>query len=338
VTRQGTVAITGASGFVGQYLSKWLLEHGHGVLALVRSRHALASPGVEVRQMPEHPTSLHLRAAFAGATSVVHLAGRAHVIREHAEAPLGAYRAANVELTRAALQAAVDAGCSTFVLASSVKAIGERNDSPWNEDSPAAPADPYGVSKLEAEALVIAEGARLGIRTVVLRFPLIYGPGMRANMLRLFRAVDRGIPLPFGAIANGRSLLFVGNAAAAVGLALDRADAGSGLYFVSDGQDLSTPELAREVAVALGRPARLVPVPPLLFNLAGRLGDGIASLVPWPLTSGAVRRLQDSLTVDITRIRARLGYEPPFSVLQGLALTASWYRSGAAEAAPTSDT
>ncbi|TFG50838.1 MAG: NAD-dependent epimerase/dehydratase family protein, partial [Gemmatimonadales bacterium] len=235
-----TVAISGASGFVGRYLGKWLLEHEYGVLALVRSRHATTPPGVEVRQIPEHPTVSDLQNAFAGATSVVHLAGRAHVMREHTEAPIEAYRVANVELTRTMLQAAVGAGCSTFVLASSVKAVGERNDTPWNEESPAAPVDPYGVSKLEAEQLVVTEGARLGLRTVVLRFPLIYGPGMRANMLRLFHAVDRGIPLPIGAVANRRSLLFVGNAAASVGLALDRADAGSGLYFVSDGQDLST--------------------------------------------------------------------------------------------------
>lgn len=327
MTRRATVAITGASGFVGQYLSKWLLEHEYGVLALVRSRHALTPPGVEARQIPEHPTVSDLRAAFAGAISVVHLAGRAHVMREHTEAPLEAYRAANVELTRTALQAAVDAGCSTFVLASSVKAVGERNDSPWNEESPAAPADPYGVSKLEAEELVAAEGARLGLRTVILRFPLMYGAGMRANMLRLFRAVDRGIPLPLGAIANRRSLLFVGNAAAAVELALSHVDAGSGLYFVSDGHDLSTPELVREVAVALGRPPRLIPVPPALVNLAGRIGDGLASLLPWPVTSSAVRRLQDSLTVDATRIRTRLGYDPPFSLQQGLALTAGWYRA-----------
>ncbi len=263
---------------------------------------------------------------------MVHLAGRAHVMRESTANPLEAYRAANVELTRVAIQAAAAAGCRTFVLASSVKAVGERNDAPWNEETPAQPLDPYGISKLEAEQVVAAEGKRLDVRTVILRFPLIYGPGMGANMLKLFRAVDRGIPLPLGAVANRRSLLFVGNAASAVELALARADAGSGLYFVSDGHDLSTPELVRAVAAALGRRARLVNVPPALFTLAGRIGDRLSALIPVPVTSGAVRRLQDSLTVDITRIRAALGYQPPYTVEQGLALTAQWYRASASAA------
>ena len=327
MTRSSTVAITGASGFVGQYLSRWLLERDYVVLAVGRSRHSAYPPGVEVREIPELPSVSDLRAAFAGATSVVHLAGRAHVMRETIEDHIETYRAANVVLTRSAIQAAADAGCRTFLLASSVKAVGEQNDFSWNEETPAAPVDPYGVSKLEAEQLVATEGARLGLRTVILRFPLMYGPGMRANMLRLFRAVDRCVPLPLGAIANRRSLLYVGNAAAAVELGLRRADAGSGLHFVSDGWDVSTPELVRAVAAALGRRARLIPVPPALFTLAGRIGDGLGSWLPMPVTSSAVRRLQDSLTVDITRICTRLGYTPPFSLQEGLALTAHWYRA-----------
>ena len=328
MTRFSTVAITGASGFVGQHLSRWLLERDCGVLAVVRRCHDGYPPGAEVRKVPKCPTVLDLQAAFAGATSVVHLAGRAHVTRKTIQEPMEAYRAANVELTRSAIQAAAGAGCHTFLLASSVKAAGERNDAPWNEESLTAPDDPYGMSKLEAERLVATEGARLGLRTVILRFPLVYGPGVGANMLRLIRAVDRGMPLPLGAVSNRRSLLYVGNAAAAMELGLLSAKAGSGLYFVSDGRDVSTPELVRAVAVALDRRARLVAVPPALLALAGRVGDGLARWLPSPITSSAVRRLQDSLTVDITRIRTGLGYAPPFSLEEGLALTARWYRTG----------
>jgi nucleoside-diphosphate-sugar epimerase len=156
---------------------------------------------------------------------------------------------------------------------------------------------------------------------------------MKANMLRLFTAVDRGLPLPFGAIGNRRSLLFVGNAAAAFDAAVRASGAPSGLYLLSDGEDLSTGALVRAIAEALGRPARLLPVPQGLFTLAGWMGDGIASLLPWPLTSATVQRLTDSLQIDSRLVRSELGFEPPYSVAEGLRETAAWYRSRGAETA-----
>jgi UDP-glucose 4-epimerase len=241
--------------------------------------------------------------------------------------PLAAFRAANVENTRRALEGAAAAGCRAFVFASSVKAVGERSLAPWTEDTPPHPVDPYGVSKLEAEQLVAREGARLGIRTVSLRFPAIYGPGMRANMLRLFRAVARGVPLPFGRIANRRSLLFVGNAAAVLEVVMTRPAAGNGCYFVSDEHDVSTPDLIRAIAKAVGRKPRLMPVPPSLFRLAGRIGDRVPHVIPFPLTSNRVQRLMDSLQVDTRRIRRDLGFTPPYSMESGMRETAAWLDS-----------
>jgi UDP-N-acetyl-alpha-D-quinovosamine dehydrogenase len=330
---QPLVAITGSSGFVGGHLCTWLLERGYRVRALTRKARLPAPDGLEVIELPNRPEGEDLRAAFDGADAVVHLAGRAHVMRDAEHSALATYRVANVGLTRTALQAAAEAGCRTFLLASSVKAVGERSLTPWTEDTPAAPADPYGQSKLEAEQLVALEGPSLGIRTIILRFPLIYGPGVGANMLRLFRLVDRGVPLPFGAIRNRRSLLFVGNAARAIELGLGAAENKSVLYFVSDGQDLSTPELVRVMAQELGRPARLLSVPPALFRLAGWAGDALAPLIPTALTSSAVQRLLDSLQVNIGRIREQLGFDPPYTVEEGIRLTAAWYRSSAEETA-----
>jgi nucleoside-diphosphate-sugar epimerase len=262
---------------------------------------------------------------FAGADAVLHLAGRAHVLEESARDSLAAFRAANVEMARRALEGAARAGCRTFVFASSVKAMGERTTIPWTEDTPPHPVDPYGVSKLEAEHVIREGGARLGIRTVSIRFPAIYGPGMRANMLRLFSAVARGVPLPLGSIPNRRSFLYVGNAAAALELAITRIDAGSGLYLVSDGQDVSTPELVHAIARAVGRRPRLVPVPPALFGLAGRIGDHLPPWLSWPVTSNRVERLMGSLQVDTSRIRAELGFVPPYSVDAGMRETAVWF-------------
>jgi nucleoside-diphosphate-sugar epimerase len=238
------------------------------------------------------------------------------------------YTDANVGLTRLLLEAAGHAGVSTLVFASSVKAVGESNQIPWTEATPPQPVDPYGASKLAAESL-LAEASRGGsLRTVSLRFPLLYGPGMRGNMLRLFQLVDRGVPLPFGRVRNQRSLLYVGNAAAAIEAAIRADAAGSGVFFVRDGRDVSTPELIRLIAAALRRPARLLPLPERLLHLAARGGDLLSRLGRVPLTTAALERLGGSLRVDDRLFRERTGFVPPFTLEQGLGHTAEWFRAG----------
>jgi nucleoside-diphosphate-sugar epimerase len=148
---------------------------------------------------------------------------------------------------------------------------------------------------------------------------------MKANALRLFDAVARGTPLPLGAVRNRRSFLFTGNLVAAL-LATLESEAGSGTFFVSDGEDLSTAELAVRIGHALGRPARLVPVPAFALRAAGRAGDVLARVVPWPLTSGTVDRLVGSLSVDSSKLTRATGYRPPYGVDEALRITAEWYR------------
>ncbi len=267
-----------------------------------------------------------LRPALAGADMVVHLAARVHVMQETAANPLTEFRRANVEGTRIVLEEAVRAGVGRFVLASTVKAVGEANVAPWTEEVPPRPLDPYGVTKLEAEALVREMAQRHSLHASVLRLPLVYGPGMKGNMVRLFRLVDRGVPLPFGLVQNRRSLAFVGNVAGAVMAVLHSPAAWGETFFVSDGHDLSTPELLRAIGLALGRPVRLVPVPPALFRAAGRVGDLIARVRPLPFTSDAIDRLLSSLAVDSSKLLRLTGYRPPYSVAEGLGLAADWYR------------
>jgi UDP-glucose 4-epimerase len=214
-----------------------------------------------------------------------------------------------------------------LVFASSVKAVGERNDTPWTEAVTPRPVDPYGASKLEAEVLLRGMAASGTFDVPILRLPLLYGPGLKANMRRLFEAVARRRPLPLALVRNRRSFAYVGNVIAAMDAVIAAGSAGSATFFVSDGHDLSTPELARLIAAALGVEPRLLPVPPALLRAAGRAGDLLARVGPFPLTSAAVDRLLGSLVVDVSLLRATTGWRPQYTVEEGLAVTAQWFRA-----------
>ena len=180
-------------------------------------------------------------------------------------------------------------------------------------------------------ALAHVGAVGFGIHAPILRFPLVYGPYMKANILRLFRAVDRGMPLPLASIRNRRSLLFVGNLTAAV-MAAIQSERGNGTFFVNDGRDLSIGELVSGIARALGRPARLIPVPPILLGAAAAAADVPARLLGRTLPSAAMSRLTESLVVDSSRFSRLTGFLPPYSVDEGLKATAAWYRSTGASA------
>jgi nucleoside-diphosphate-sugar epimerase len=325
----GSVLITGASGFVGYHVCSALLAEGIVVRGLVRRREGRLPPGV----IPQVATGLdHTRAvrqAIAGVNGVIHLAARVHVAKSPGDTE--AFRKVNIEGTRCVVEAAVAAGVRDFVFVSTVKVMGETSDEPWTENMPAAPVDPYGATKLEAERVVREFAGRAGLHAPILRPPLVYGPGMRANALRLFQAIDRGLPLPLGGIQNRRSFLYVGNLTAAL-LATLTSEDGNDTFFVSDAQDLSTSEFATAVARALGRPSRLVRVPVPLLQAAGRIGDLLARVGPFPLTSPAVARLVGSLAVDSSKLSRQTGYSPPFSMSEGLRVTAEWYRTVATSA------
>lgn len=321
-----TALVTGAAGFLGGFVARALADSGADVRALVR-RPGSAPAGTEEAPAGDLTDRAAVRTALSGVDTVVHLAARVHVMRDAARDPLAEFRRVNVEGTRTLLQEAASAGVRRFLFVSSVKAMGESTgDAPWTEEMPAHPVDPYGISKWEAEGVVRTLADSAGIHAPILRLPLVYGPGVRANMLRLMQMVDRGMPLPFGLVQNRRSLAYAENVAAAVVAALGASAASRETFLVSDGQDLSTPELVRAIARALGRKARLVPVPPALFRAAGRAGDVVSRIAPFPLTTPAVDRLLGSLAVDSSKLRRVTGFVPPFSVEEGLARTAAWYR------------
>lgn len=303
--------VTGANGFVGRHLVATLEGRGLAVRRALRAATVPAGPrDVVVGELDAADWS----EALDGVSAVVHLAGLAHVDPRRVPDPLATYRRINTAATLRLAEAAARAGVQRFVFASSVKVMGESGTRPFEIDDAPAPADPYGVSKLEAERGLLA---RTGGPTIcIVRPPLVYGPGVRANFLKLMRLVARGVPLPLGRVENRRSLVSVGNLCDLLDRLATDATAPGGAYFVSDGEDLSTPGLIRRIGLALGRPARLLPVPPAVLSGAAKLLG----------RADAATRLLGSLQVSLSATRARLGWSPPVDVDSALAATVRWFR------------
>ena len=318
------IAVTGAAGFIGRALCQALVHAGAPVREVRRPGGPPPVEGLERAEIPDLERSALVR-AFAGADVVVHLAGRAHRLRDDPGDSLAAFRRVNVEGTRAVIEAAADAGVRRVLVASSVKAVGESTAVAWTEETPPAPRDPYGVSRLEAEGAAFAAGAARGIDTVVMRFPLVYGPGAPANVLRLVALVSRGLPLPFGGIENRRSMLSTGNLIGAVRALAGTPGLDGEVFFVADGVDLSTPELIRTIAAALGRRAWLFRIPPKLFRAGGRVGDTVSRLVRFPITSAEVERLTGSLVVSTAKLTEWTGFRPPETPEAGWRAVARWF-------------
>jgi nucleoside-diphosphate-sugar epimerase len=289
------------------------VARGHEVVGLVRRAGATLPPGVATALCPDLSDRQALRGALTGVQTVVHLAGRAH-IADAGDKALEEFRRTNVHGTRVLLEESIAAGVASFAFISSVKAVGEETEVPWTEDVVPAPTSPYGISKLEAEQVVRSLSGESRVAAPILRLPLAYGSGLKANMLHMFGWIARGLPAPLGGIRNRRSLVFAGNVAAAIDAVLGAPGARSETFFVSDQEDLSTPELARRIGAALGRSPRMFTIPGAALRLAGRM-------------SGAVRRLTDSLTIDSSKLTRMTGFVPPHTVDQGLRETAGWFRA-----------
>ncbi len=314
------VLITGATGFVGRAV--WPLFRGRGL----RTRAALrrlpppgaAAPGDELAVVGSLDSDTDWSRALEGVDAVVHLAGLAHIVRNPSPTQRAAYRTVNANATAALARAAARQGVRRLVFASSARVLGETSPGrPWTERDAPQPPDDYARSKWEAEQRLAEIAAATSLEVAVLRPPLIYGPGVRANFLRLLEAVARGWPLPLGALANRRSFLYVGNFADAIVSALEHPAAAGGTFLVADAEIVSTPELVARIAQALGRPARLWRVAPDLLDTAaaalGRRDD--------------FRRLAGDFVLDTTAVHTALGWRPPYTLEQGLAETARWFRA-----------
>lgn len=306
------IAVTGANGFVGAHLVKRLLADGCQVRGLVRRPLDAHIPGFDLRQVKWDGPSTDWSAALRGVDIVVHLAARTHAIHERGHGDLDEYRRVNVEGTQSLAMAAVRGGVRRFIFLSSIKVNGERTTSgPFCATDSPSPEDSYGISKWEAEQVLGRIACSTGMETVIIRPPLVYGPGVKGNFARLCHFIRRGFVLPFGAINNRRSLVGVENLVDLVRCCVSHEDAPGRTFLVSDGEDLSTPQLIHAIADAMGIKARLIAVPRSWLRIAGNITGRWAE----------VARLLDSLQIDIEPTRRVLNWSPPTSLSEGLKAT-----------------
>lgn len=303
------ILVTGANGLVGRALCRHLQQQGCEIYAVVRGTCAdlHANHVFTIKALNQETNWAPL---LEGIDVVVHLAARVHVMQDEAADPEMEYRQVNVSASLHLAREAARAGVSRMVFLSSVKANGESTPQgkPLKESDVAKPQDAYGRSKLEAEQAMRQIASATGLGLVIIRSPLVYGPGVKANFASLMRLVARAWPLPLGGIDNRRSLVGLDNLIDFVTLCVSHPDATHQTFFVSDGHDLSTTELVRAMAEAARVKCRLIPVPASLLMFVGScLGRG-----------EAMRRLCDNLQVDISKAKALLGWTPPYSVRAGL--------------------
>lgn len=319
ITAPCRILLTGASGFVGGRLVERLVQSGFPVVAALRDPGnccLVSAPTVVVGDLLP---CTDWAEALSSVNVVIHAAARVHVMNERAADPLGEFRRANVEGTLQLARQAAKAGVRRFIFISSIKVNGEgTGNDPYAADEPPTPLDPYGISKMEAEQGLRSLASDTDMEVVIIRPVLVYGPGVKANFRSMMNWLNKGVPLPLGAVQNKRSLVALDNLVDLIVTCIDHPAAANQTFLVSDGEDLSTTELLQRMGRALGKPARLLSVPlPLLLAGAALLGK-----------REVAQRLCGSLQVDITKTRKLLGWEPPVTVDEAMSKTAAEFLRG----------
>lgn len=305
-----TTLVTGANGFVGSALCARLRRDGVPVRGAVRSLRSNPD-GAEAFTISNLSSDTNWTEALSNVEQVVHLAARVHVMNDKSADPLAEFRRVNVEATAALARQAAGAEVRRFVFLSSIKVNGEFTEAgqPFTADDAPAPEDPYGVSKHEAEKLLRQIAAETGMEVVIIRPPLVYGPGVKANFESMMRWLARGVPLPLAAVTqNRRSLVALDNLVDLIVTCLQHPAAANQTFLVSDGEDLSTAELLKRLSAAMGQPARLFYLPLALLKLGASVSN----------KPDIYQRLCGSLQLDIAKTRHLLDWRPPVSVDEGL--------------------
>jgi UDP-N-acetyl-alpha-D-quinovosamine dehydrogenase len=314
----GRFLVTGANGFVGQPLSAEIVRRGGQVKAALRAPNPLFNDNESV-VLGRIDGRTDWAEAVRDIDVVIHLAARVHVMHDDSANPLAEFRRTNVDGAERLARSAVACGVKRMVYVSSIKVNGEvtRGNQEFTEADAPSPQDPYAISKWEAEQVLRRIADETGLEVVIVRPPLVYGPGVKGNFMQMLSVVARGIPLPFASVKNLRSLVYVENLADALLACATHPAAAGQTYLVSDGEDVSTPDLLRQLASEMEVPARLFSCPVGLLQLAGRLTGKTRQL----------ERLLGSLRVDSGKIRSDLNWVPLYSLQQGLRATAEWYRT-----------
>lgn len=317
--KQVRVLVTGANGFLGCRLAMRLSEDpGYHLVACVRRQPSEWPVGSQVEVVGDLDGNTDWTGALLRVDVVIHTAARVHLMKDTAQDPFAEFQKVNVHGTLNLARQAAKAGARRFIFVSTIKVNGEWTGPGrlFTEDEPPDPTDAYGISKWEAEAGLRQLAEESGMEIVIIRPPLVYGPGVKANFQSMMRWINRGVPLPLGSIHNKRSLVALDNLVDLITTCIEHPAAANQTFLAADGEDLSTTELLQRMGVALGKPARLIPFPAGLLTL-------VASLLG---KRAAARRLCGSLQVDISKAQELLGWKPPVSVEQGLRLTAEGFK------------
>lgn len=317
-----SIFVTGAGGFIGKSLCCSLVHHGAAVTACVRSNPRILPPGSPIEKLAYREISdisqvSDWSASLRGMDTVVHLAARAHVLRETEPNPIERYRAVNTDSTLLLARQAASVGVRRFVFLSSIGVNGNTTSlgKSFTEESQIAPHNAYAVSKWEAEEGLLKLADESGMEMVIIRPPLVYGPGVKANFFVMMRCLHEGIPLPLGAIRNQRSLVALDNLVDLIGCCIEHPAAVNQIFLVADGIDLSTTEILRRLGNCLGKPARLLPVPQKIVE------TGLKCIGRRDLA----QKLCGSLQVDISKARELLGWTPPVATDEALTNTAQFF-------------
>ena len=308
------ILVTGANGFIGSNLCVFLKEKGYSVRATVRNNVCDISGVDEYIQVGDINESTNWQQALVGVDTVVHLAARVHIMNDSGANSLDAFRKVNVLGTERLARMAVKAGVKRFIFISSVKVNGEGASRPYTENDLPKPQDAYSISKMEAEQALIRIAVETGLQTVILRLPLVYGPGVKANFKNLIKITV--FPLPFKGINNQRSFIYLGNLVDAISTCIIHPKAIGETFMVSDGQDISTPDLIKMIAFVMNKK-------PILFSLHPSILNALCKITG---KAKEMEKLTGNLFIDSSKIRNLLGWKPPFTLEEGIKETVKDYK------------
>lgn len=311
------ILLTGATGFIGTPLSRALRNSGFDLRVAVRQHDIKAPLDYEVVLTGDIGSQTDWQQALAGVDVVIHLAARVHVMNDPAADPIEAFRKVNVLGTERLAWMAAKGGVKKLIFISSVKVNGEGSPTPYTEKDVPAPRDAYGISKREAEDMLARITAETGLQTVILRLPLVYGPGVKANFKNLIKIAAVGLPLPLQRINNRRSFLYLGNLIDAILTCITHPAAAGEIFMVSDGRNVSTPELIKIIARAMNKKIVLFPMHPGILKIICKIVGKTAEM----------EKLTGSLLIDSSKIRNLLGWKPPYTLEEGIRETVKDYKA-----------